>query len=439
MGDLLAQPRLSLCMIVRDEIDCLQRCIDSVKDIVDEIVIVDSGSTDGTLDLAKRYASKLAQIVWNDDFSHARNIALDMATGDWILQLDADEHLRKESCSDLLQSIGKSDMLAYNLAVRNHREGGYCEIFFPARLFRRMPTVRYSGRVHEQVTPSLLEIMRSDPRWRSGTLENVIIEHLGYRQQNKESKNKKSRNILLLTKALEDDPSDIYRSFKLALELGAETDIGYQHLSIALEGLLRLSDREIREKAFAHELLGNGALRLAGRNEPEKALRICSIAESLFSRHPVLSFARALSYYLSHDTDNSLSSANEALATAWPPGTFVCRSDWLREDIYLLISRIRQERGEYSRTVDILRGAVAEFPSSQRLVYALIRSALAARTPLLALDEGAKWMKSNGLDAECLLLCAEAAEMHGDLSCAARWRSLAAANLHSEATGMSAN
>ena len=90
MGDGLAQPRLSLCMIVRDEIDCLQRCIDSVKDIVNEIVIVDTGSTDGTFDLAKRYASRVAQIEWNDDFSRARNISLDMATGDWILRLDAD-------------------------------------------------------------------------------------------------------------------------------------------------------------------------------------------------------------------------------------------------------------------------------------------------------------------------------------------------------------
>ena len=224
---------------------------------------------------------------------------------------------------------------------------------------------------------------------------------------------------------MEDDPSDIYRRFKLAQELGAETDIGYRHLSIALEALLHFSDRQIREQAFAHELLGNAALRLAGRNEPQKALKICAIAESLFSRHPVLSFVKALSYYLAHDIDNSLSGANEALAMAWPPGAFVCNPDWLREDIYLLISRIRQERGESSRSVDTLRNAVAEFPGSRRLVQALIRSALAAGTPLMGLGEGAKWMKSHGLDAECLLLCAEAAAMHGDRSCAARWRSQA--------------
>lgn len=425
MDKAFAQPRLSLCMIVRDEIDCLQRCIDSVKDVVDEIVIVDTGSTDGTLDLAKKYASKLAQIVWIDDFSYARNISVDMATGDWILVLDADEYLRKESCSDLLQSIKMPNMLAYNLAVRNHHERDYFEIFFILRLFRRMPTVQYTGKVHEQVTPPLLEIMKANPKWRSTTLNNVIIEHDGYIEKRTKNQNKKSRNIQLLTKALEDDPSDIYRRFKLAQTLGAETDTGYHHLSIALEALLHLPDQEIQEKAFAHELMGNAALRLAGRNEPKKALQICAIAESLFSRHPVLSFVRALSYYLSRDIDNSLSSANEALAMAWPPGNFVCNPNWLREDTYFLISRIRQEKGEYSRAVNTLGNAVTEFPNSRRLVQALIRSALAARTPLIALDEGAKWMKSNGMDAECLLLSADAAEMLGDPSRAARWRSLA--------------
>ncbi len=365
----------------------------------------------------------MAQIVWNDDFSCARNTSIDMATGDWILVLDADNYLRTESRPGLLQSLRNSDMLSYQLMVRDYFDDGHCETSFCTRLFRRMSAIRYVGIVHEQVTTPLLEIMKSNPKWRNAILKDVIIEHDGYMQQKRQDK--RSRNIRLLTRALEDAPSDIYRRFKLAQELGAETDIGYHHLSIALDELLHLSDQKIQEYAFAHELMANAALRLAGRTEPEKALRICDIAESLFSRHPVLSFVRALSYYLSRDIDNSLSSANEALAIVAPPGNFVCNPDWLREDVYILISRIRQDRGSILLTVDTLRHAVAEFPNSQRLVHALIRSALAARVPLVALDAGAKWMKSNGLDVECLLLCADAAEMHGDPSIAARWRSQA--------------
>jgi tetratricopeptide (TPR) repeat protein len=426
MDNILGRPRLSLCMIVKNEIDCLQRCIDSVKDIVDEIVIVDTGSTDGTLDLVKKCASRMTRIAWTDDFSHARNISLDMATGDWILSMDADSCLQKESRSDLLHAIMTPDMLACHLVMRNHYEGGDCETFLCTPLFRRMDAVRYSGKVHEQVTPALQETMKSDPKWRCATLQQVIIEHYGYLRE-RTKLNKRARNIALLTKAVEADPSDIYRRFKLAQALGAETDIGYGHLAVALEALLLLRPREIQEQAFAHELMANGALRLAGRNEPQKALAVCSVAESIFGRHPVTSFVRALSFYLSGDRDKSLGSANEALSMAWPPGSFVCNPNWLREDLYLLISRIRQERGEPSRAIDTLRMAVAEFPDSRRVVHTLMRSGLEAKMPVVALQEGARWLNARGMDAECLLLCAEAAEMHGDASSAAKWRLLAGA------------
>src|SRR5204863_5400745 len=86
-----ALPRLSLCMIVKNEERFLRNCLESVKDIVDEMVIVDTGSTDSTLDIAREYGAKVIPHVWKDDFSEARNVSLDHATGDWALWLDADE------------------------------------------------------------------------------------------------------------------------------------------------------------------------------------------------------------------------------------------------------------------------------------------------------------------------------------------------------------
>ncbi len=425
---MFARPRLSLCMIVKNEIDCLPTCLDSVKDIVDEIVIVDTGSTDGTLDLVKKCASQMTQVAWKDDFSHARNIAIDMATGDWILSMDADSYLEKTSRFALLESIRNPDALACQLVMRNHYEGGECETFLCTPLFRRLPAVRYTGKVHEQVTPALQEIMTSDPRWRCETLPNVIIEHYGYLHQQTKLK-KRSRNILLLAKALEDDPSDIYRRFKLAQALGAETDLGYKHLATALEALLKLPASQIRQQAFAHELLGNAALRLAGRNEPRKAIEICSLAESLFVRHPVTSFAKALSYYCIRDTASAVLCANMALATAWPPGSFVCNPKWLREDLYFLIATIRQQKGEDCLAVHILRKAVLEFPDSERLVYALVKSGIEARMPLGVLDEAARWLQSHDPDARWRLLCSKAANMSEDPRAAAKWRFLSRGSL----------
>ncbi|MGC8490863.1 MAG: tetratricopeptide repeat-containing glycosyltransferase family 2 protein [Syntrophobacteraceae bacterium] len=427
----MSQSLLSLCMIVRDEIDCLERCLDSVKEVVDEIIIVDTGSRDGTLELAKRHASRVAQITWRDDFSHARNVALDMASGDWILSLDADHYLRRESCPDLLEALRVPDALACRVMIRDHHDGGYCETTPCTKLFRRLPGIRYRGRIHEQVTSALQEFVRANPGWRSVTLDRVIVEHDGYMQKRSKGESKGARNLRLLTMALEEDPSDIYRRYKLAQLLGVETDEGYRHLSFALEELLALSDCEIQELAFAYELLGNGALRSAERDEPAKSLRVSMIAESLFGKHPVLSYARALSYYSLGNSDVALTSAEEALAIAPGADGFVFNPGWLRQEIYFLISRIQQGRSEHAAAIEALRSAVAESPDSRQLVHSQMRTALAAGAPLVALEYGARSLRSNGVDAQCLLVCAEAAEMYGDLASAAKWRSLAGGISHS--------
>lgn len=84
---------ISLCMIVKDEEQVLERCLDSVKELVDEIVIVDTGSTDATKDIAARYTDRLFHFEWNHDFSAARNFSFRQATQDYILWLDADDEL----------------------------------------------------------------------------------------------------------------------------------------------------------------------------------------------------------------------------------------------------------------------------------------------------------------------------------------------------------
>ncbi|MFR9069355.1 MAG: glycosyltransferase family 2 protein, partial [Paraclostridium sp.] len=87
---------LSICMIVKNEEKNIGRCLDSIKEISDEIIIVDTGSTDRTIEICKSYFAKIIQYKWNNDFSEARNISIDYATKDYILFLDADEEIPKE-------------------------------------------------------------------------------------------------------------------------------------------------------------------------------------------------------------------------------------------------------------------------------------------------------------------------------------------------------
>ena len=101
-------PTLSCCMIVRNEEQFLLQCLESIKDVVDEIIVVDTGSADRTVQIAGEFGAKVYHHPWNNDFSEARNVSLSYATCDWILIMDADEELEQED-GPLLLSLLKSD------------------------------------------------------------------------------------------------------------------------------------------------------------------------------------------------------------------------------------------------------------------------------------------------------------------------------------------
>ena len=145
---------ISLCMIVKDEEQVLARCLDSVKDCVDEIVIVDTGSTDGTRELAKRYTQKLFSFRWIEDFSAARNYALERATGDYLLWLDADDFLPPESAERLRQlketlQSEKPDLVFCPYDMGDRGDGKPALTFFRERILRREANFKFRGRVHE--------------------------------------------------------------------------------------------------------------------------------------------------------------------------------------------------------------------------------------------------------------------------------------------------
>ncbi|NOZ55213.1 MAG: glycosyltransferase [Calditrichaeota bacterium] len=168
------RPRLTLCMIVRNEEASLGRCLDSVKAVVDEIVVVDTGSEDRTLEVAKAYGAKTKQIQWEKDFAAARNVSLELATGDWVLLLDADEVIPASELDRLRAAVDSPFADAYRMTTRNYQphptgmgvkavKGEYPEeeglkFWVPTtkiRLFRRVEGVHFVGAVHELVEQSI--------------------------------------------------------------------------------------------------------------------------------------------------------------------------------------------------------------------------------------------------------------------------------------------
>ena len=139
------RPRLSVSMIVRNEETFIEGCLQSVADLADEIVVVDTGSTDRTLSIVEQFRAKVVHIAWTDDFSAARNESLRHCSGDWILYLDADERVTPEACSEIRRVIARRDAAAFYCLLRSEEklpDGVVHSLASYPRLFRRRAEFR---------------------------------------------------------------------------------------------------------------------------------------------------------------------------------------------------------------------------------------------------------------------------------------------------------
>lgn len=155
--------KLTVCLIVRNEEEVLARCLDCVKKFADEIVVCDTGSTDNTVEIAKKYADKVVFFRWCDDFSAARNFCFDAADGDYVMWLDADDVIPDGEIGKILrvkERMGSFDM-AYMRYGAYNGGGAPKFVYIRERIFRNTPDFRFSGAVHEAVSPRGV-IIRSD-------------------------------------------------------------------------------------------------------------------------------------------------------------------------------------------------------------------------------------------------------------------------------------
>jgi glycosyltransferase involved in cell wall biosynthesis/Tfp pilus assembly protein PilF len=209
-------PRLSVCLIAKNEEQFLEQCLQSVRDVAWQIVVVDTGSTDRTVEIAKKFNAEVHFFAWNDDFSAARNEALKYVRGDWVLSLDADEELLPEHRRTILEEMQSAGVMGYRLPIIDQgleQEG--CS--YVTRLFRNAPGLFFVGRVHEQIISSL------EVRAKEWGLENRLgragLLHHGYRKEVVDSRGKAARNLRLLQLAVEELPGEPSLVMNLGLEM----------------------------------------------------------------------------------------------------------------------------------------------------------------------------------------------------------------------------
>lgn len=216
--------RLSLCMIVRDEEELLPACLASVAGVVDEIIVVDTGSVDGTREVARRAGALVVDRPWDDDFAAPRNEALRHATGDWVLQLDADERLAPGFADGLRAAMARGDLDLGMLRLHDARRvdapllevvAGPERIGAPSlvpRLMRRTPDLAYRGIVHESV-----EAWLAGRGLRCGVIGADLV-HLGAVPERRATLGKRARNTALLERRCLDEPGSITPFGFLAME-----------------------------------------------------------------------------------------------------------------------------------------------------------------------------------------------------------------------------
>jgi hypothetical protein len=197
-------------MIVRDEVRHLEACLRSIQGLVDEIVVVDTGSTDGTVALARSMGAQVHAYTWHDDFAAARNHGLELCRGDWILYIDADERVRRPcSRADLDEKLASPEIVG--LSVLLHARTGYTA-YPEMRLFRSDPRIRFEGLMHETIWPGISRFLEEE----GGEIgdSGLVLDHVGY---DGPQEHKHRRNLPLLERALAADPEHVYCWYHLGM------------------------------------------------------------------------------------------------------------------------------------------------------------------------------------------------------------------------------
>ena len=197
--------KTSACYIVKNEAENLVKSIKSLKNQVNEIVVVDTGSTDNTMTVARKLGAKVYSFPWQDDFSKARNFALSKAKGDWLVLLDADEYFTANTAGNIRQIIHQAQQADALLIQMVNYDADMAEIqdyFYQLRIVRNQRGLHYEGKIHEELKLSdgkAMKLLRIPP-------ETLEIYHTGY--SNSVTREKVKRNLRILQKAVADGQSE---------------------------------------------------------------------------------------------------------------------------------------------------------------------------------------------------------------------------------------
>ncbi|HET6163355.1 MAG TPA: glycosyltransferase [Planctomycetota bacterium] len=337
-------PLVSLCMIVRDGGASLRRCLASARPLADEIVVVDTGSRDDSVAVARSFGATVLERPWDDDFAAARNHGLAAARGRFVLLLDADEVLECPDPEGLRRLLGRSDHVAWFVTIHSDLGRGDDLESNVIRLWRHAADVRFRYPIHEQVLPDLERVAAREGR-RFALLADSTIRHSGYTPDAIERQGKVERNVRIFRKAVARHPDEPYLWFKFADFLRGHADRRDEALAAAQRASALLAatpDGPRRRVPYWSELQAITVAALLDAKRLDEALRQLEAEPPDALGAPAYHYVAALALEEAgrldealHQVDRCCGAKKPPDATAWRPGLVGPQGEALRARLLL--------------------------------------------------------------------------------------------------------
>ncbi len=349
---------LGVHIIARNEADVIGRCLDSVKAFADEILVVDTGSADQTVDIARKYGARVIHAAWEDDFAKARNIALDHARTIWVLALDADEWLvaASEAGGRLRNELRGAESRAMRLRMEHELDGtGWYTLESEAvRLFRADRGYFYTGAIHEQLVW----------RKRSGELADIdgppsasglLIRHDGYRPAVMDKKNKAARNLRIIEGQLASRPDDPFCLYNFGVSL---CQLG--QVEAAVKAFGKSIDLTALHAPYRSTLVKDYAQTLLQLQRAEEAASLLSRELERYGGYPDLHMLYGDAMKAQGMSVRAIFAYEEAIRAGAIAHAFIAEagaSSWLScckaADTLLLLEQIDEAKAAYEQTLSL--------------------------------------------------------------------------------------
>jgi GT2 family glycosyltransferase/tetratricopeptide (TPR) repeat protein len=276
---IVGSPRVSLCMIVRDSARTIGDCLSSIRPWVDEMIVVDTGSTDNTREIVRSLGAKVFEFPWCDSFATARNESLRHATGDWLFWMDADDTIGEVNGRKLRELIDQPSPTAMGYVMQVHCPPD--TVVDHVKIFRNLPELRFTGRIHEQILPAIRRL-GGDVQW-----TDIFVTHSGSDVTPAGKARKQKRDWRLLEMELADDPDKTFTLFNVGM---TQLDMGKAAEALnSLARSLQLAEAGESHVRKVYALLVQAYTEL-GRMET--AMKTCVRGLAVCPRDPELMFRR---------------------------------------------------------------------------------------------------------------------------------------------------